>query len=94
MAKVKSGLKTSSGEIITPRTAEKLAEEAERGYDLSRARRRRVGRPPLGGKGESSPRISLRITPQLHRAVKQRAKLEGRSISDLAREAISSYVGS
>ena len=76
-----------------PWVADALAAEAERGYDLSKAKRRRVGRPSLAGQGPS-PRMSFRTSPDLYRAAQKRAKKEGRSVSDLAREAVARYVGS
>jgi predicted HicB family RNase H-like nuclease len=97
MAKVKKATKKNprikAGEEITPEIADALAAEAERGYDLSNAKRRRVGRPSLAGRG-TSPRMSFRTTPDLYRAAQTRAKKEGRSVSDLAREAVARYVGS
>ncbi len=84
---------TKSGAEISPQVADALASEAERGYDLSQARRRRVGRPSLGGLG-ASPRLSFRTTPALYQAAQQRAKQEGRTVSDLAREAVARYVKS
>lgn len=96
MAKVKKtpkNPKTKAGIEITPDVADALAAEAERGYDLSKAKRRRVGRPSLAGSG-SSPRLSFRTTPDLYRAAQKRAKEEGRSVSDLAREAVARFVGS
>jgi hypothetical protein len=84
--------RTKSGEEITPEIADALAAEAERGYDLSKAQRQRVGRPSLAGTG-ASPRLSFRTTPDLYRAAQRRAKEEGRSVSDLAREAVARYVG-
>ena len=94
MAELKSRqakLRTRSGAEIPPMTAEALAAEAERGYDLARAERRRVGRPSLGARGVS-PRVSFRATPDLYRAAKRRARKEGRSVSELAREAVDRYV--
>ena len=97
MAKVKKAAgknpKTKVGEEITPQVADALAAEAERGYDLSKAKRRRVGRPSLAGQGES-PRLSFRTSPDLYRAAQKRAREEGRSVSDLAREAVAHYLGS
>jgi len=89
----KKNPRTKVGEEITPEIADALAAEAERGYDLSKAKRRRVGRPSLAGQG-ASPRMSFRATPDLYRAAQKRAKKEGRSVSDLAREAVARYVGS
>jgi CRISPR-associated endonuclease/helicase Cas3 len=97
VAKVKKATttnpRTRAGDEITPEVAEALASEAERGYDLSKAKRQRVGRPSLAGAG-SSPRLSFRTTPALYRAARRQAKAEGRSVSDLAREAVARYVGS
>lgn len=96
MAKVKATRKnprTKSGTEITPEIADALAAEAERGYDLSKAKRRPVGRPSLASSG-ASPRLSFRTTPDLYRAAQRQAKKEGRSVSDLAREAVARYVGS
>lgn len=96
MAKVTTTQKkrrTQSGAEITPQIADGLADEAEHGYDLSKARRRRVGRPSLSERGES-PRVSFRATPDLYRAAQRRAKREGRTLSDLAREAVARYVKS
>lgn len=96
MARVKRNKKnprTKAGEEITPEIADALAAEAERGYDLAKAKRRSVGRPSLAGEG-ASPRMSFRTTPDLYRAAQMRAKKEGRSVSDLAREAVARYVGS
>jgi hypothetical protein len=84
--------RTKAGVEVTPEITAALAVEAERGYDLSKAKRRRVGRPSLAGTG-TSPRLSFRTTPDLYRAAQKRAKEEGRSVSDLAREAVARYVG-
>lgn len=83
--------RTKSGLEITPEIADALADEAERGYDLSKAKRRFVGRPSLSGNG-TSPRMSFRITPELYLALEEQAEKEGRSVSDLAREAVARYV--
>lgn len=93
MAKVKrtEPMYTKSGVEITPELEERLADEAERGYDLSDARRQYVGRPSLGGDGVS-PRISFRASRELNTAAQRRADEEGRSLSDLAREALERYL--
>jgi hypothetical protein len=84
---------TPSGTVLTEELAEELAEEAERGYDTSKLRRRFVGRPSLGPNGVS-PRVSFRASPELYEAAWKRADKEGRSLSDLAREAFERYLGS
>lgn len=87
-------VKTKSGRKLTKRDVELLAHEAERGYDLSEAtrERRRPGRPSLS-EGES-PRISYRVAPALIVQARKRAKAEGRTLSDLAREALQRYLSS
>jgi hypothetical protein len=93
MAKAKGEeLRSKSGKLITPEIIEELAAEAERGYDLSKARLV-VGRPSLGGSG-TSPRVSFRIAPDIYEAATRRAKEEGLSMSELARRAIARYVAS
>lgn len=83
---------TRSGTVITEEIAEQMAEEFERdGFDPSKVERRYVGRPSLGPAGPS-PRVSFRISPDLHKAAWKRADQEGRSLSDLAREAFTRYM--
>ena len=84
-------VRTTSGKTVTTETTDALAREAERGYDLSKAERQQVGRPSLGG-GGTSPRISFRAAPKLYRAARARAEFEGRTVSQLAREALARYV--
>jgi Ribbon-helix-helix protein, copG family len=83
----------ASGEELTPELEEELADEAERGYDLSKAKRILVTGPMLAD-GMRPPKITVHLTnPELN-AVRQRAEDEGRSISDLAREALRRYLKS
>jgi hypothetical protein len=85
---------TDSGMVITEEVAERMAEEFERdGFDETKIERRYVGRPSLGPNG-LSPRVSFRIPPDLHKAAWARADKEGRSLSDLAREAFTRYMDS
>jgi hypothetical protein len=85
---------TRSGAVITEEIAEEMAEEIERdGLDISKLERRYVGRPSLGAAGKS-PRVSFRASPELYKAAWARADKEGRSLSDLAREALTKYMKS
>lgn len=84
-------LRTRGGTKLTKRVVEALAEEAERGYDLTKAKRVRMGRPALGDVGES-PRVQVRVDPQLAKALKVRAREECRSVSEIARTALREYV--
>jgi hypothetical protein len=49
-------IKTAGGDELSEEDLEALANEAERGYDLTNARRVTVGRPSLGA-GGASPRV-------------------------------------
>lgn len=85
---------TRSGTVITEKVAEEMAEDFEKNPpDLSTWKRRYVGRPSLGSKGHS-PRVSFRVPPDLYEAAWARADKEGRSLSDLAREAFNRYMDS
>lgn len=84
-------LKTKSGVPLTKKAVETLAEEAERGYDLSKAPMEPTrGRPSLG-KGVS-PRISYRVPGRLYSKAKKRARTEGRTVSEVARDALERYI--
>lgn len=83
---------TRSGTVVTEELAEQWAEEIERdGFDPAKVERRYVGRPSLGPNG-LSPRVSFRVSPELHKAAWARADKEGRSLSELAREAFDRYM--
>jgi hypothetical protein len=84
-------LTTASGEVLTDEDIETLADEAERGYDLDKATRVTVGRPSLGPKG-TSPRVQIRVDPDLAEALRDRAHKEHRSVSEIARTALREYV--
>lgn len=85
---------TRSGMVLTEEMAEQMAEEIERNPpDPSKLERRYVGRPSLGASGHS-PRVSFRAPPDLYKAAWARADKEGRSLSDLAREAFTRYMDS
>jgi len=83
---------TDSGKVITEKVAEEMAEDFETNPpDLSTWKRRYVGRPSLGPNG-LSPRVSFRVPPDLHKAAWARADKEGRSLSELAREAFDRFM--
>jgi hypothetical protein len=88
---VTEAYRTASGEELTELAIEALADEAERGYDLAKARRVTLGRPSLGTSGVS-PRVQIRVDPGLAEALKARARKEHRSVSDIARTALREYV--
>lgn len=93
MARVRGAARRSrDGDELDDETIEALAAEAETGYDLAHAEPRRIGRPSLGD--GVSPRVSFRASPAVYRAARERAAREGRSVSDLAREAVERYLAS
>jgi predicted HicB family RNase H-like nuclease len=83
---------TKAGEPIDDELIEKLADEAEAGYDVDEilARRGRRGRPPLG----SAPSTveSVRLDPELKARLSRRAKDEGVSVSEVIREALRQHL--
>lgn len=89
MASVK---RTKTGAALTPKVEEALADEAEAGYDLTAARPTPAGRPSLS-RGVS-PRLDLRVEPELSEALRRRAREEHRSVSAVAREALRRYLAS
>jgi CRISPR-associated endonuclease/helicase Cas3 len=84
-------MRTRRGTKLTDKVIEELADEAERGYDLTEAKRVAFGRPSLGPAG-TSPRVQIRVDPELAEALKARAKEEQRSVSEIARTALREYV--
>ncbi len=88
--KAQEPLRTQSGAVLTDEMIEGLAAEAEAGYDLTRARPERVGRPSLDQ--GISPRVTFRASRKLYEAALARAEHEQRTMSELAREALERYV--
>ena len=79
------------GTPITETGIETMADEAERGYDVDTLlRRRRGGRPPLGSAAASVE--SVRLDPELKRALLLRAAQEHVSVSEVIRRAIGEYL--
>ena len=81
---------SSGGTPITDEVIEQLSGEAEAGYDLTQARR--VGRKSLAGGSGKSPRLGFRTTPELYELAAAKAEREGKSVSQLAREALEQLV--
>jgi hypothetical protein len=79
------------GTPITDGDVEAMADEAEQGYDVGTLlRRRRGGRPPLGSAAASVE--SVRLDPELKRALLVRAAQEHVSVSEVIRRAIGEYL--
>jgi hypothetical protein len=82
--------RTRSGKPITEELLEELAKQAEEGFDVDKLIRRRGGRPPMG----SAPATveSVRLDPELSQALRERADDEGRTNSDVIRDALRRYL--
>ncbi len=74
------------GTRITDQRAQQIAEET-----LEQVRR---GRPSLGRGTVHSPQISIRVTTATRDQAAQRARAEGRTVSELTREALERYLAS
>jgi hypothetical protein len=90
--KKRQGIFLKSGAELTPELEEELAAEAERGYDLSKARRHYLDQPLISN--DKSPRITLTISPAQLDALCKRAEDEGRTITELAQDALERYLDS
>ena len=81
---------TRSGRTIDDDLVEELATKAEHGYDVEEILRRRGGRPPIGS-GPASVE-SVRLDPELRRALEERAERDQESTSSIIRKALRSYL--
>jgi CRISPR-associated endonuclease/helicase Cas3 len=79
---------TSGGVPITDDVIERLAGEAERGFDHRKLRPR--GRPPLGARAAKVAQV--RLPPDLSQALEQRAARDKTGTSDVIREALRAYL--
>ena len=83
---------TRSGEAIDDTMIERLADEAERGYEPGEllAKPRGRGRPPLGELAKEVE--SVRLDVQLRGETTRRAAQEGITVSELIRRALRQYL--
>ena len=92
MTKPRTHGHTKAGVPITDELIERLADEAEKGFDIDALvqRRGKRGRPTLGT-GPSTVE-SVRLDPELREQLARRAEQEGLSVSELIREALRGYL--
>lgn len=84
-------MRTRAGQPVTPEMVAALAAEAERGYDPTTVRLRKVGRPSLAGAGVS-PRVQYRVSPSTYARALRKAKSGGvTTISALSRALLEAY---
>jgi len=79
---------TINGSPVTEEQIAAWAAEAERGYDVDELKKRGRGRPGRGA--EPSQVVALRLTLSELAAVDARAEREGKTRSEVIREAIES----
>jgi hypothetical protein len=87
---MKSNGTKADGTPITDEMIEKMADEAEQGYDVETIGRRKGGRPSMGSAPSSVE--SVRLDPELKRDLLLRASEDGVSVSETIREALRRYV--
>lgn len=80
----------SDGTPVTGETAEAIADEAEHGYDVDEILRRRGGRPAMGSAAAAVE--SVRLDPDMKRALLLRAAADGLSVSETIRRAVGQYL--
>lgn len=90
MAPKKTYGKTASGVPITDELIERLAKEAEEGFDVDDILCRRRGRPAMGS-GPAKVE-SVRLDPELRGALSERAELNHETTSTVIRKALRQYL--
>ena len=90
MAKSKAAAKSkvvgrSGGKDVTEADIDRIAREAEAGYDVDKILRRR-GRRPMGS--AAAEVVPVRLDPELRAAVEARAEKDGATTSEVIRRAL------
>ena len=80
---------TTSGIPVTDAMVDRLAAEAETGYDIETLRRR-GGRRPLGSAAATV--VPVRLDPELRAALNRRAEADNTTASDVIRQALSAWL--
>jgi hypothetical protein len=81
--------RSKAGLELTDEVLDRMADEAEKGLDITKLRRR-PGRPAMGsGPAESFP---VRLEPELRRALDERAAADDTPASEVVREALRRYL--
>ena len=83
--------KTAKGKPITDELVAELSQKAEAGFDVDEIVRRRGGRPPMGAAAASVE--SVRLDPELRRALVERARRDHETTSSVIRKALRRYLG-
>ncbi len=94
-------LRTRSGIVLDEEKVDELVrkiehEASEWGEPLPKSQWpvRGRGRPSLNGESQHSPRVTFRLDPEVRDEAVLRAEREGKTASQLARDALKHYVAS
>ena len=85
----KKQTRTAGGRPVTDEQIQRLADEAEAGYDTATLRRS-GGRKPMGS--AAARVIPVRIDPELEQALKARAEAEHANTSEVIRDALRAWL--
>ena len=92
-------LQTRSGMVLDDKKVEELVREIEddatewsEPLPKSQWPVRGRGRPSLTGESQHSPRVTFRLDPEVREKAAERAEREGKTVSELAREALKQYL--
>jgi len=80
---------TSRGKAVTDADIERMASEAEVGYDVATLRPG-VGRPPMGS--DQAEVVLVRLDPEMRAAVEARATADGITTGEVIREALRRFL--
>jgi hypothetical protein len=83
---------TKAGARLDAGVEQRLAEEAEAGFDPATLTRRHAGRPSLSGRAGHSNRVDLRVDDETYEAIRRIADQDNRKISDVVRDAIRRFL--
>ncbi|MGI8575559.1 MAG: hypothetical protein ACR2MA_09510 [Egibacteraceae bacterium] len=81
-------------EVVVDRKRRRITEA--RAEEIARETLRQAGRgrPSLTGRGGKSPQVTFRLSQKLRDRAELRARKEGKTVSDVAREALKKYLAS
>ena len=80
---------TSNGRPLTDDIIERLADQAETGYDINTLKRI-SGRPPMGS--AAARVVPVRLDPELDQALQHRAETDDTTTSDVIRDALRAWL--
>ena len=82
--------RSKSGVELTDELLERMAAQAEAGFDVDKLIRRRRGRPAMGSAPADT--VPVRLDPELRQAVDDRAAADDTTVSEVIREALRRYL--